>query len=294
MAVKKNEAVEAELLKQFRAMNDDFMAKLRDKSDKVNNDIINFNDIGADPNVLINNASYPIASAQRTDDKIPVSLFKLETENTIITDDELYALPYDKNSSVMQQHKDSLKASSIKLGLHSLAPTVDSANTPVIRTTGTLVGGRRRLTFDDLVALKQKCDDLEIDEELRNLVLCSNHANDLLLLDNTFKDRYANSQSGKLIMNIAGFNMYSNTRTPVYDGTTLNKKAYGAAAAGGDLKASVLFTGKNAIKAVGSVKMYYADAKENPKYRQSEVGFRMYFLVHPLTLKGQGAIIAGV
>lgn len=294
MAVAKNQVVVAELTKQFREMNDDFMSVIKDHSDKVNNDVIKFNEIGADPAVLINNTTYPIAVNTRADDSIPVSLFKLDTENTKITDDELHALPYDKKSSVMQQHKDALKTASIKLGIHSLAPTANGANTPVLATTGTVVGGRKQLQVADIIAFKALCDALQIPLEKRNLVLCSAHVGDLLLLDNSFRDRYNSVDTGKIIKKMYGFNIWENNYNPVYDGTTLNKKAFGAAAAGTDRNASVFFSEHNAVKAMGSVEMYYRDAKQDPENRQSVIGFQMYYLVSPVTAIGQGAIIAGV
>lgn len=294
MAVAKNIIVVAELTKQFREMNDDFMSVIKDESSKVNNDVINFNEIGADPAVLVNNAVYPIAVNTRADNGIPVSLFKLDTENTKISDDELQALPYDKKSSVMAQHRDALKVASIKLGIHSLAPTANTGNTPVLATTGAIVSGRRQLTIADLINFKTQCDALKIPLDKRNLVLCPDHVADLLLLDNSFRDRYNTIEAGKIIKMLYSFNIFENQNTPVYDGVTLNKKAFGAASSGTDRNASIFFSQHNAVKAMGSVNMYYRDAAMDPENRQSVIGFQMYYLVSPITLKGQGAIIAGV
>lgn len=292
MSVVKNSVVVAELLKQFKDMNDDFLGEIKSMDDKVNNDVINFTEIGADPNVIIDNTVYPIPSAQRTDDNRPVALRKLETENTIITDDELFALGYDKKSSVLQSHRDSLKVSSLKLGAHSLAPSSDSANTPIIQTTGALVGGRKKITMEDIVALKDRCDKLQIPMESRVLVLSSTHVNDIILIDQSFRDRYNSTETGKLISRLYGFKVFESIHTPVYD-ATYNKKAFGAVAAGTDKEASVFFSTLNAMKATGSAKMYYSDASQNPRTRQSEVGFRMYNIVSPVTVKGIGSIVSG-
>lgn len=290
MAVAKNTIVIPELVKLFRDTNKSFLDVIRSHDDKVNNDVINFNTIGADPDVLIDNAAYPIATAGRTDDSVPVSLFKMETENTEITDDELYALGYDKKSSVMQQHKDALTVAAIKLGAHSLAPAADGASTPVIKTTGTLTGGFRALLPADLVTLKGRCDDLEIPLESRHLVLSAKHVNDLLLVDQSFRDRYYNTESGKIIKNIYGFNIYESVHTPKYV-AAFTKKVFGAAALGTDLAASVFFSTVNAIKAQGSTTMYLAEATKDPANRKTVVGFRMYYIVSPVSTIGAGAII---
>ncbi len=292
MAVVKNSVVEAELLKQFKDMNDDFLGEIKAMDSKVNNDVINFTEIGADPNVLIDNVVYPIASAQRTDDNRPVSLHKFDTENTIITEDELFALGYDKKSSVLQSHRDSLKTSVLKLGAHSLAPAADTLNTPVVQTTGALVGARKRMTIEDLVALKDRCDKLMIPMESRVLVLASTHVNDIVLIDQSFRDRYNSTETGKLISRLLGFKIFESIHTPVYT-PAYAKKAYGAVAAGTDKEASVFFSTLNAMKATGSAKMFYADAAQDPTMRQSVVGFRMYNIVSPVTVKGIGAIVSG-
>lgn len=291
-AVAKNQIVVAELLKQFQDMKDDFLAPLKSHDDKVNNDVINFNDIGAAPEVIIDNITYPITSSGRTDDKRPVSLYKLETKNTIITDDEIHALPYDKKSSVIAQHKDSLKLATIKLGAYSLAPASHSSNTPVLRTTGELVDGRRRMTVADIIAYKAVCDILEIPVETRNLVLSSEHASDLLLVDNTFRDRYNVIATGQVIKNMYGFNMFESIHTPKFDGSFV-KKAFGAAPSGTDKNASVFYSTLNAFKATGSINMYFADAASDPEMRESRVGFRMYYIVAPVSVKGTGGIVSG-
>jgi len=290
MAVAKNTVVVKELVKLFRDSDDSFLSVIKSHDDKVFNDVINFNTIGADPTVLINNAVYPIATAGRTDNSQPVSLYKMETTNTEITDDELYALGYDKKSSVMQQHKDTLKVSSIKLGAWSLAPAANAANTPVLKTTGTLSNGLRAMLPADLISYKQSCDDLEIPVESRNLVLSAKHVNDLLLTDQSFRDRYYATESGKMIKNIYGFNIWESIHNPKFD-ATFNKKAFGAAGAGTDLNSSVFFSTVNAMKAMGSSSVYLREASQDPENRKTVVGFRMYYIVHPVSAKGFGAII---
>ena len=288
-----NQVVVAELLQIFKNIKDDCFDGMKDESDKVNNDVIKFNDIGADPEVLIDNTIYPIDNSARTDDGIAVSLNKLETKNTKITAAEYHALPYDKNSSVMQGHIRALKEARVKLGLFSLAP-LDNSNskTPVLKTSGKATdAGRLRLTMQDLIDYKTLCDNNE-DPETRRLVLCSDHINDLLSIDNVFRDRYYNIESGKLITRLLGFDVFENIRTPKFkaDGT---KKAFGAAGLSTDKSASVYFNTANAIKCIGSANMYYRDKSMDPENRMTVIGFDMYYMVNPVTSRGFGAIIDG-
>lgn len=290
MAVAKNTIVVKELVKLFRDTDDSFLSKIKSHDDKVFNDVINFNTIGADPTVLINNAVYPIATAGRTDNSTPVSLYKMETTNTEITDDELFALGYDKKSNVMQQHKDTLKVSSIKLGAWSLAPQADAANTPVLKTTGALSGGLRAMLAADLVALKAQCDAREIPLESRNLVLSSKHVNDLLLTDQSFRDRYYKTETGKMMPGLYGFNIWESLHTPKYS-NVFAKKAFGSAAVGTDLNSSVFFSTVNAMKAQGSAGVYLREAAQDPENRKTVVGFRMYYIVSPVSAVGPASII---
>lgn len=292
MAVELQSVIIAELRKQFKDMDAGFLAPIKSYDDKVNNDVINFTDIGADPNVLIDNTSYPIAVNSRTDVGIPVSLHKFDTENTKVTDDELHALAYDKKSSVRKQHLDALMRSFMKLGAHSLAPADDTnASRPVFKTTGATVGNRKKLLAADLISYKRLCDALEIPVESRYLVLCSDHVNDLLEIDQAFRDRYYNTETGKLITNIYGFGIFESLHTPKFVGTTYAKKAFGAAAAASDINCSVFYSNVNNMKALGSTSSYYRDAAQDPENRMSVFGARQWGIVHPVTTKGCGAIV---
>lgn len=288
-----NEVVVAELLEVFSNIKDDFLDGVRDESSKVNNDAIKFNDIGADPDVLVDNAVYPISNVARTDSGIVVSLNHLETVNTKITNAEYQALPYDKNSSVMQGHIRSLKNSRVRLALFSLAPTEHAAAMPVLRTTGEQTdGGRLRLTPEDIIRYKTACDNNE-DPETRRLVLCPDHVSDLLLVDNSFRDRYNTIEKGKIIKEISGFEIFENLRTPKYTEDAV-KKAWGSAAASTDKSASIYFNLANAFKAIGSANMFYRDKTQDPEYRQTVIGFDMYYIVSPVAARGYGAIVDGV
>lgn len=287
MAVALNQLAEKELIKHFRHAGT-WLARVPSKNQWVNNDVIKLTEIGADPAVLINNNTYPIAVSSRTDDSAAVSLYKYDTENTKITDDEKYALPYDKEGSVQEQHREALEEKTEEHALHSLAPMADTANTPVIVTTGALVGGRRRLVYADLVTLKTKLDDLKVPKGGRCLVLSSAHIADLLLEDKALEVQYNNHKEGVIAKNYAGFEIYESIFAPKY--TALKAKlAFGSATAG--LYASVVFHAKTTAKARGSVKRYMSAAENDPQNRQTVVGFRLYFLAIPLQAKGQGAII---
>ena len=78
--------------------------KIRSFSQYANNDVIHMVDIGLDPDVLINNTTYPLDIQALSDSDKTFSLDKFQTKPTPITDDELYALSYDKMASVIERN----------------------------------------------------------------------------------------------------------------------------------------------------------------------------------------------
>lgn len=294
-AIVLKEMWEAELLRSFRAFAG-WAHRIPRKDQYVGNNAINLQEIGADPTVLINNSSYPIAVAQRTDDTVVLALNKYDTTNTAIRRDELYALPYDKEGSVITQHKEVLLERTGEHGLFLLAPSGNSADTPVIATTGVDNGNsRRRLKSADLIALKARLDNLKIPKEGRVLVLCSDHVSDLLLEDQSFQLRYNGStERGTIITMLYGFEIYETVYNPIYNGSTA-KVAFGAAAAPStDRNASVCFYAPRAFQASGTTEMFYRDKSMDPENRQTVVGFQQYHIIAPMKNIGFGAIASAI
>lgn len=287
----------AMLLEKFR-FESTWAAGIRSETSFVGNDVIHLNKIGADPKVLINNTIYPIATASREDNDVIVSLSKYETENTRISDDELYGLPYDKPGSVLTQHRETLQQGMMAHGLFTIAPLQATTGTPVLVTTGPtaelLPDGtyRRRLVPEDIIRHKRKYDDLKIPKLGRKLVLCSEHVEDLLLTSQVFKDQYHNITEGK-ILPLYGFEIHEDVNTVSYTLSTKVRKAYGATSLNGDAAASVSFYNGRVFQATGSQNMYYREASLDPETRSSVAGFRQYGIIMPYDRDSQGAIISG-
>lgn len=283
------QAFEQQLLKGLKSIKDDFLARIPDRSDLVGNDVLNLTKAGVKPNVLIDNTTYPIAASQRVDTTDKLALRKLTTEVTVITEDELYALPYDKKGDVNNDHKLALQEEFRKLALHSFCPTANTSTTIVLSTSGANDGnGRLRLTKDDLIKFRKKLDDLGVG--VCDLVLCNDHCEDILLWSEVFANQYQAIASG-LILPMYGFNISQNQGyAPTFNSST--KNAYGATVSAGDVKASVAYLPERMLKGYGSVKMYYKDAE--PRYHQSEVNYDAHFIAIPKDTTGTGAIISGI
>lgn len=289
-AVAKKELRERELVKHLRHKGT-WLDRVPSKNQWVGNDVIKLNEIGADPEVLINNNTYPIAVSQRTDTSTAISLFKYDTTNTKITDDELYGLPYDKIGSVQMQHREKLEEDTQAHALHSLAPVSNTTDTPIFTTTGGDDGnGRKRLISKDLINYKKQLDLLKIPKKGRVLVLSPDHIADLLIEDKALELQYHNHKEGAISKNYYGFELYEDIFAPEYDGS-LDKIPFGSLTSG--KQASVLFLVGRSAKARGSVKAYQRKAEDDPENRETTLGFRLYFIAIPTSLKGQGAIVSG-
>lgn len=278
-----------ELVKQLRGgMTASWLDGVSDYSAAVNNEVVHLVDVGGDPDVLINNTTYPIAAQELEDGDIALGLDKFQTKKTPVSDDQLFAISYDKMGSVIERHGDAITIAKFKKAAHALAPNSNTAKTPVVPTSGEDDNGRKKCTRNDIIALKRKLDDLQIPAAGRRLVLCSDHVNDLLEDDQKFRDQYYNYTTGK-IANMYGFEVYEFENCPYFtkEGT---KVPFKNSPSGTDHQASFCFYTKRVFRAQGSTKMYYRDAQTNPDYQQNEVNFRHYYIVLPKKMEAIGAI----
>ena len=175
-----------ELVKALRGLLDGtWLDGIPDSSSLVNNDIIHLVDVGVDPDVLINNTTYPIPLQALDDRDIAIELDKFQTKVTPITDDELYAISYDKMSRVKESHSNAINDAKFAKAAHALCPNENTEKTPVLVTTGERDAdtGRLRLTPGDIVRLKAALDKARVPADKRRLVLCCDHVNDLLMTD---------------------------------------------------------------------------------------------------------------
>jgi hypothetical protein len=266
-------------------------AKIRSFDQYVNNDVIHFVNIGGDPTVLVNNNTYPLGIENLEDADKAVSLDKFQTKPTRITDDEMYALSYDKKASVIERHQEALKEKIYSRAIHAIAPGGNVKATPVLLTSGAVADGRKTLTLQDVVALKKAFDKNKVPKTGRILVLCSDHIADLLQNEQKFAQQYYNYETGK-VAKLFGFEIYEYDDCPYYNASTLKKLAYGAVPADTDSQASVAFSPTRMMKANGTVKAYASEAKDNPETQENLLNYRAYSICLPLKDEAMGAIVS--
>jgi len=245
--------------------------------------------------VLINNNTYPIAVQTYADGTIEITLDKYQTKVVTLSDDQIIGASYDKIDVVTKALIRSIITSKYKKAIHSIAPQADTVDTPVFSATGgpdALVDatGRKRLTYEDIVAFKSACDKAGWDEEGRRLVLHSEHWNDLLLDRKNFGNQLVDYAKGKPAPFISDFELHKYPVMPIYTAAGA-KKAYGAILEATDQVASVGFVKTKIGKKTGLTKQYFAKAENNPVNQTNDLAYRHYFIAVPYQNKHIGAIL---
>lgn len=266
-----------------------FLSKVVDLSGFVNSDIIHFPSAGIDPNVLINNTTYPIKIVGREDNDNQLELDKFETENTLVRRPDAIEYSYDKLESVINQHRSTLQTSTARKAAHAYAPSEDTTNTPLVTTSGAATNGRKRMTFEDLLALKERFDDALIPLDNRYIILHPKHVTDLLLEDVKLFKELTDIKEGEPAR-FAGFGCYQFPYMPTYQ---LDNGKYTKVAFDGEQTAqfaSVAFNSQEVMKADGEIYMYAR--YDDPEERGTIVGFDKRFIALPIRNKGIGAIIS--
>lgn len=265
-----------------------------DQSSIVDNDIIHLVDVGVDPDVLINNTTYPIPLQALEDKDIAIQLDKFQTKVTPVTDDELYAISYDKMARVKDSHANAISDAKLRKAAHSLCAQKNTNKTPVLKTSGEADPdtGRLQLTANDLVSLKRALDNLKVPTSNRRLVLCTDHVNDLLLTDQKFREQFNIDRNTGKIGNLYGFDIYTYGDNPLYT-TDGEKKALDAEVATGEFQCSFAFYTQRVFKATGSTKMYYSEAATDPEYQRNKINFRHRFIAMPKKADAGAVMMSG-
>ncbi|MEP4136740.1 MAG: hypothetical protein ABJL71_19075 [Cyclobacteriaceae bacterium] len=279
-----------------------FLQNVMDWSPFVEYNTLNFADAGGDPTVLVDNTTYPIDTAQRTDTAKTIALQTYDTENTRVRNVEEMESAYNKMDSVIRQHRNALIQSTHDRAIHAYGPASDAANTPVLLTGGEataalltevgLTGTFKKFSLKDIARLKVKFDLADWPVDGRVLVLHPMHQMDLIEENQNLFKAFAELRTGK-VLDLYGFKILNYSANPVYTESTGAKKAFGAAAsAANDTIASVAFLETEVMKAEGDQEMFYMPKSLNTTQRADEVGFQKRFVAVPIRGVSTSAIIS--
>lgn len=261
---------------------DDFLSESEDMSALVDHNTLNLAEAGVEPEVFVDNETYPVGIVSREDAPKEILLHTLDTKNTVVRNIEKMQAAYDKMKSVTLGHANALTRKRRAMAAHNWCPLQDGAQTPVLITTGELIGGRRRLTFDDLDNLELRFKALEVNLEDLRIVLTPEHEYDLKAENRKqYKDCM---KDGK----IGNFKVFSYPHLPYFDTTTGKKQAYGSAKGANSSMASVAWIRSEVCRAVGATDSFIRE--KDPEARGDILGYQQRFTALPMRNKYIGAI----
>lgn len=262
---------------------DSFLTHSKSLDAWVDNNKLNLQEAGVDPEVYIDNELYPIPIVTRTDIPHEIMLKRFDTENTVHINAIEIEESAEKRQSVIEGHRNSLRQKFARLAAFNWAPAENGDFTPVKAATGAKnARGYKAMTYEMVMDMELAFDELEVPTEGRILILNPLHAMDLRMQDlNMYKAFYNENK-------LFSFTVVRSSLTPKYNGTTGQKAPWNAAVAATDAPSSLFYYKEAVARARGTVDMYYR--LNDPEYRGDVVGFNMRGVATPVTGKYLGAI----
>lgn len=273
----------------------DFIGRSVDMSLFVENNTINLAEAGVDPNVLVNNASYPVATNDFTANPLALPLDYLDTENTRVRNALKRQYAFSAIDAMSYQHRNALMQKTKDLAAWNWTPNGDSNYTPVIPTTGGDNGSSfKRLKLEDIAKLQRIFDSKAFPQQGRILVLHPNHVEDLIVQDISLFKKFAELGPGQ-VLPLYGFEVYKYALTATFNKSTGAKVSFGAAAAPStDTVSSFAYCEGEVMRAQGTLDMFFKPAEINTDGRADEIGFQMRFKALPIRSKAIAAIYSAV
>jgi len=263
-----------------------FLSRSVDMSEFVEYNKLNLAEAGVDPNVLIDNDTFPVPVSQRNDIPKELLLHTFDTENTVVRNIEEKEAAYAKMESVIRSHRNALIKKTSTFAAYNWCPVKDGDFTPVIVSSGAAnASGVKKVSFEDFLDMEAKFRALDVDMNTLVAVLNAVHLADLRKEDiKLYKDVMS---SGKLF----SFSIFSFSGLPYFDTATGQKKAYGSAKGATDTQASLVYSDKEVMRAMGDTEVF---AKyKDPDQRGDVIGFQQRFTAYSIRNKHIGAIYSG-
>ncbi|SHK69672.1 hypothetical protein [Epilithonimonas mollis] len=289
--------IEPQLLEEAVNYNDDFIAALGKPDAKaIGKDGIYFNKLNNNVGFKVN-ASTDFTPAQMTGKKNMVPWDKLDTTPTNITDKEMRALAFDKESEVRKKQMAAWKLGVRGYTVSKIAPKQHaSGKMPVIRTTGEVINGRKRLKSQDLYNFYEEIEALKLaDPNGFHFVLNSTHRADLMYEKSKTSNHWDiefDPITGK-VKRFYKFNLWENLDTANYTAEGV-LKSLGSLPTEGDQSASVFFYAPNTVYHIEDLLVLYKEMKTDTRSvdPQSEIRLHTYGLCDKKQEHGFGALVS--
>lgn len=299
-----NQYVAPQLLKEFRNYNDKFMAALEPAPEGAKTAD------GLRQNKLINNVGFyvnntaPFTPKSMTGKNNIIPWDKLDTDPTQVTNAEVRALAFDKRAEVRVKQSQAFRIGTRDYAMNKLAPSAHVAGAmPVLRTTGPVVNGRKRLTFQDLINFYAEIEALNLIDDANseipnswNMILNMEHRADLMIdeagTNNHRRNIEFDPNTGEF-KRFYKFRMWENNAAPLYSATG-ELKARGSVREPGDQGASVFFYSPNTVYHLENLLILYKPEYQDTRNADptSELRLQSYGLCDKKQEYGFGALVS--
>jgi len=263
-----------------------FLSHSVDMTEFVEYNKLNLAEAGVDPEVLIDNDTYPVPTSQRDDIPKELLLHTFDTKNTVVRNIEEKESAYAKMESVVRSHRNAMVKKISTFAAHNWCPTQNGEFTPVIASSGSVNSfGVKKVSFEDFLDMEAKFRALDVDMNTLVAVLNAVHLSDLRKEDiKLYKEVISSSK-------LFSFSIFTFSGLPYFDTTTGQKKAYGSAPGTDDTQATLVYCDKEVMRAMGDTEVF---AKyKDPEQRGDVIGFQQRFTAYSIRNKYVGAIYSG-
>lgn len=291
--------VEPQLLEEFRNDKDDFMGTFSKPNEAaIDKDGIKFNKLINEIGFHVNKAT-PFTPVTVPAKKSLVEWDKLDTDLTIVTDKEMRALAFNKESELRRLHNEAYRRGVRDYSMHKIAPIANTSKTPILRTTGADDGtGRRKLLYTDLVKWYMLLEGLNIPDWAKAYsILNPEHRQDLIddrSNTNNYRDIEIDRVTGEIkrFFKLKFFENNTNVKfkandTPVADGAVANPT---------DRNGSLFYYGPNIVHHLEAVSIQYKPMKTDTRNPdpQAELRLHCYGLTDKKQEAGVSSIVSGI
>lgn len=111
-----------DIIKEQPIQEGDFLNESEDLSALVDNNTLHLAEAGVEPEVFIDNDTYPVGIVQREDVPKDILLHTLDTKNTVVRNIEQMQAAYDKMLSVTRGHVNALTRKRRALAAYNWCP----------------------------------------------------------------------------------------------------------------------------------------------------------------------------
>jgi len=270
----------ADILQNFYPDNH-FLSAVKDYSSLVDNHAINLAEVGADPDVLVNNAVWPIPYAVAGDSPLQVILKTYDTTSTVVRNAIAIEQAYDQRAIYVGKHQ---KALLKKFGMDAswmYGPVAtDAAKNNIVTKLAALDS-----VIDAVIDMQRQFNNMDAPGD-RVVVFSPDHMANIAKEDKKLYKAIM-AEPGSVFY---GFKVYTYSKNPLYIAANSTKAAFGVAY---DpmvhLQSSLFFLADEVMKAQGTFEFF--SILKHPDYKGDIFNYQMRGIAMPLRDKHRGAII---